>query len=273
MSGRTRYAKSGDLHIAYQVVGEGDSTVVDVPGWISARRARLGGAADAAFLRRLSAFTRLVMLDRRGLGMSDPVPRVPTLEERMDDVRAVMDDAQIPRATLLGVSEGGAMCVLFAATYPERTSSLILLNTFARYMRDEAAPWGRSPETSACASSRPSSRSGAPARRPTSWRRAWPPAIRHSGSDSRGWSGWPRALAARACCSRSPSRSTSATSCRACASRHSSCTARATASSPSRARATWPRASRLRAWCRCPATTTSPSSGTPSRCWRRSSAS
>jgi pimeloyl-ACP methyl ester carboxylesterase/class 3 adenylate cyclase len=98
----------------------------------------------ATFMRRLASFSRLVLFDRRGCGMSDPVPRLPTLEERMDDVRAVMDDAGIERAHLLGVSEGGAMCALFAATYPERTHSLVLLNTFARYKYDESAPWGRS---------------------------------------------------------------------------------------------------------------------------------
>jgi pimeloyl-ACP methyl ester carboxylesterase/class 3 adenylate cyclase len=142
MSGRTRYAKSGDLHIAYQVVGENGPALVYVPGWMSHVEHLWEEPLHAAFLRRLAAFARVVMLDRRGLGMSDPLPRMPTLEERMDDVRAVMDDAQIPRASLLGVSEGGAMCALFAATYPERTGSLILLNTFARFMRDDAAPWG-----------------------------------------------------------------------------------------------------------------------------------
>jgi pimeloyl-ACP methyl ester carboxylesterase/class 3 adenylate cyclase len=144
MSGRTRYAKSGDLHIAYQMVGEGERALVYVPGWMSHVELVWEEPLHAAFMRRLAGFSRLLLIDRRGCGMSDPVSRLPTLEERMDDVRAVMDDAGIERASLLGVSEGGAMCALFAATYPERTTSLVLLNTFARYMRDEAAPWGRS---------------------------------------------------------------------------------------------------------------------------------
>lgn len=146
MSGRTRYAKSGDLHIAYQVHGEGDPALVYVPGWTSHVEHIWEEPLCAAFLRRLASFSRLVLLDRRGLGMSDPVPRLPNLEERMDDVRAVMDDAGIDRAVLVGVSEGGAMCALFAATYPERTHSLVLLNTFARFLRDADAPWGRSEE-------------------------------------------------------------------------------------------------------------------------------
>ena len=128
------------------MVGDGEPTLVYVPGWISHVEHVWEEPLHAAFLRRLSAFSRLVLIDRRGLGMSDPVPRMPTLEERMDDLRAVMDDAGIERAALLGVSEGGPMCMLFAASFPERCSSLALVNTFARFMRDEAAPWGRSEE-------------------------------------------------------------------------------------------------------------------------------
>lgn len=146
MSGRTRYAKSGDLSIAYQVVGEGLPALVYVPGWISHVEHVWEEPLCAAFLRRLAGFSRLVILDRRGLGMSDPVPHMPTLEERMDDVRVVMDAAGIERAALLGVSEGGPMCMLFAASFPERCSSLVLCSTFARFLRDEAAPWGRTEE-------------------------------------------------------------------------------------------------------------------------------
>jgi len=149
MSGRTRYARSGELHIAYQVIGEGEQALVCVPGWISHVEHVWEEPLNAAFLRHLAAFSRLVLLDRRGLGMSDPVPHMPTLEERMDDVRAVMDDAGIERASLLGISEGGAMCALFAATFPERTGSLVLLNTFARFLRDAVAPWGRSEKQAA----------------------------------------------------------------------------------------------------------------------------
>jgi pimeloyl-ACP methyl ester carboxylesterase len=146
MSGRTRYAKSGEISIAYQVVGEGENALVYVPGWISHVEHMWEEPLAAAFLRRLAGFSRLVLLDRRGLGMSDPVPRMPTLEERMDDVRAVMDDAGIERAALLGVSEGGPMCMLFAASFPERCTSLALVNTFARLLRDETTPWGSSEE-------------------------------------------------------------------------------------------------------------------------------
>jgi pimeloyl-ACP methyl ester carboxylesterase len=144
LSGRTRYAKSGDVHIAYQVVGEGDTALVYVPGWVSHVEYIWEEPLCAAFLRRLASFSRLVLLDRRGVGMSDPVPRMPNLEERMDDVRAVMDAAGIERASLLGVSEGGPMCMLFAASFPERCTSLALVNTFARFRHDENAPWGRS---------------------------------------------------------------------------------------------------------------------------------
>ncbi|HVN37084.1 MAG TPA: adenylate/guanylate cyclase domain-containing protein [Myxococcota bacterium] len=146
MSGQTRYAKSGDLHIAYQVVGEGDTALLYVPGWVSHVESIWEEPLCAAFLRRLASFSRLVLLDRRGVGMSDPVPRMPTLEERMDDVRAVMDAAGIERASLLGVSEGGPMCMLFAASFPERCASLGLVNTFARFRQDEATPWGRTQE-------------------------------------------------------------------------------------------------------------------------------
>jgi pimeloyl-ACP methyl ester carboxylesterase len=142
MSGRTRYAKSGDLSIAYQVVGEGETPLVYVPGWISHVELVWEEPLCAAFLRRLASFSRLVLLDRRGVGLSDPVAHMPTLEERMDDVRAVMDDAGIERAALLGVSEGGPMCMLFAASFPERCTSLALVNTFARMLSDETTPWG-----------------------------------------------------------------------------------------------------------------------------------
>jgi len=116
MSPETRYAKSGDVNIAYQVVGEGPLDLVLVPGWVSHVERVWEDPTFAAFLRRLASFSRLILLDRRGTGLSDRVSRLPTLEERMDDVRAVMDAAGSERAALFGISEGGPMCMLFAAT-------------------------------------------------------------------------------------------------------------------------------------------------------------
>jgi pimeloyl-ACP methyl ester carboxylesterase len=127
----TRYAKSGDVNIAYQVVGEGPLDLVLVPGWVSHVEYAWEEPSLAAFLRRLASFSRLIFLDRRGTGLSDRVSALPTLEERMDDVRAVMDAAGSDRAALFGISEGGPMCSLFAATYPERSAALVLYGTIA----------------------------------------------------------------------------------------------------------------------------------------------
>ncbi len=124
----TRYAKSGDVNIAYQVVGDGPFDLVWVPGWVSHLEHAWEEPSYARFLHRLASFSRLIRLDKRGTGLSDSVSpaKLPTLEQRMDDVRAVMDAAGSERAALMGVSEGGSMCALFAATYPERTSALVL---------------------------------------------------------------------------------------------------------------------------------------------------
>jgi pimeloyl-ACP methyl ester carboxylesterase len=138
----TRYAKSGGVYIAFQVVGDGPHDLVLVPGWISHVEYAWEEPRYRAFLERLAGFSRLILLDRRGTGLSDRVADPPTLEERMDDVRAVMDAAGTERATLLGLSEGGPMCMLFAATYPERTSSLILYGTFARALAGPDWPHG-----------------------------------------------------------------------------------------------------------------------------------
>ncbi len=131
---RTRYAKSGQVHIAFQVLGEGPLDVVFVPGWISHLELRWEHPGTTRMLRRLASFSRLILFDKRGTGLSDPVPihQLPTLEERMDDVRAVMDAAGSARAALMGISEGGPMNLLFAATYPERTRALVLIASFAR---------------------------------------------------------------------------------------------------------------------------------------------
>ena len=138
----TKYARCGDVHIAYQVVGEGSHDLVLVPGWVSHIEYAWDEPSYAHFLRRLASFTRLILLDRRGTGLSDRVADLPTLEQRMDDVRAVMDAAGSERATLWGISESGPMCLLFAATYPARTSALILYGTFARLLRTADYPIG-----------------------------------------------------------------------------------------------------------------------------------
>jgi pimeloyl-ACP methyl ester carboxylesterase len=130
----TMYAKSGDVHIAYQIVGDGPVDLVVVPGWTSNVEARWQFPLAAAFYERLASFCRFVIFDKRGTGMSDPVSinDLPTLEQRMEDVRAVMDAVGFKRAVLFGFSEGGPMSLLFAATYPERTTALILHGTFAK---------------------------------------------------------------------------------------------------------------------------------------------
>jgi pimeloyl-ACP methyl ester carboxylesterase len=145
---KTRYAKSGDINVAYQVVGDGPRDLVYVPGWISNIEVMWEEPSMARVLNRLASFSRLILFDKRGTGMSDPVAidAMPTLEERMDDVRAVMDAVDSERATLLGHSEGGNMCILFAATYPERTEGLILVSSYAKRIRSEDYPWAPSGE-------------------------------------------------------------------------------------------------------------------------------
>jgi pimeloyl-ACP methyl ester carboxylesterase len=139
----TQYTKSGDLNIAYQVVGEGPFDLVYVPGWVSNIELMWEHPKAKRFLDRLASFSRLILFDKRGTGMSDRVPTeaLPTLEERMDDVRAVLDAIGSETAALLGHSEGGSMSLLFAATYPERTRALALVGVFARRIRSEDYPW------------------------------------------------------------------------------------------------------------------------------------
>src|SRR5215204_5530275 len=129
----THYAKSGEVRIAYQVFGEGAFDLVYVPGFISNIDLFWDHPAMAHFLARLGAFCRVIIFDKRGTGLSDRTGSVPTLEERMDDVRAVMDAAGSERAAVFGVSEGGAMSMLFAATYPARTQALVLCGTYAHF--------------------------------------------------------------------------------------------------------------------------------------------
>jgi pimeloyl-ACP methyl ester carboxylesterase len=122
----TRYTRSGDLNIAYQVVGDGPLDLVYVPGWISNVELNWDEPSHAHVLERLARFSRPILFDKRGTGLSDPVPldRLPPLEERMDDVRAVLDAVGSWQTAVFGFSEGGLMSVLFAATYPERVTAL-----------------------------------------------------------------------------------------------------------------------------------------------------
>jgi pimeloyl-ACP methyl ester carboxylesterase len=140
---KTQYTRSGDLHIAYQVVGEGQVDLVYVPGWVSHVELAWEEPTLARFLRRLASFSRLIMFDKRGTGLSDRVPndRLPTLEERIDDLRAVMDAVGSERASVFGVSEGGNLSAFFAATYPERTKALVLFGTFAKRIWSSDYPW------------------------------------------------------------------------------------------------------------------------------------
>jgi pimeloyl-ACP methyl ester carboxylesterase len=145
------YARNGSVRIAYRVLGEGDTTLVWLPGWFS----NVDLWDDPAmpfqdFVESLAAGIRLVMWDKRGTGLSDPVTHVPPLDERMTDLQAVMDAVGVETAALFGVSEGGPMSVLFAATYPERVQSLALYGTMARFTPElPDHPWGWTPAQSA----------------------------------------------------------------------------------------------------------------------------
>ncbi|MEO8546521.1 MAG: adenylate/guanylate cyclase domain-containing protein [Burkholderiaceae bacterium] len=140
----TRYVKSGDVHIAYQVIGSGPVDLVLVPGWVSNIECFWDDPACAKFLRALTSFARLIVFDKRGTGLSDRVTHMPTLETRMDDLRAVMGAVGSERAVLCGYSEGGPMCALFAATYPTRTVGLIMIGSFPNRLISADSPWGRS---------------------------------------------------------------------------------------------------------------------------------
>jgi class 3 adenylate cyclase len=131
------------VNIAYQVLGDGPLDLLYVPGWVSNVEFMWNYEPFAHFLRRLSSFSRLILFDKRGTGLSDHVPtdQLPTLEQRMDDVRAVLDAVASERAALFGHSEGGNMCLLFAATYPKRVSALALLAIYAKRLRSDDYPW------------------------------------------------------------------------------------------------------------------------------------
>jgi pimeloyl-ACP methyl ester carboxylesterase/class 3 adenylate cyclase len=141
-----QYAKSGDVNIAYQVTGEGPFDLVFVPGYVTHLELHWAIPSFAPFLERLSSFSRLIRFDKRGTGMSDRVSGAPTLETRMDDVRAVMDAVGSRRAAFYGLSEGAAMALLFAATYPERVAALAVRSAFPRRMWAPDYPWGQTEE-------------------------------------------------------------------------------------------------------------------------------
>jgi len=148
MPPQTRYARSGKVNIAYQVVGEGPLDLVYVPGWVSHVELAWEDPDRAKFLNRLASFSRLIIFDKRGTGLSDRVAddQLPSLEVRMDDLRAVMDAVGSQRAALFGFSEGGNLSMLFAATYPERTVALVTYGCFAKRIWSPDYPWAPTPE-------------------------------------------------------------------------------------------------------------------------------
>ena len=133
MAAVTRYAKSGDIHIAYQVFGDGPVDLVFVPGFVSHIENYWDEPHFARWLERLGNHARVIIFDKRGTGLSDRVSQLPGLDQRMDDVRAVMDAVGLERAALMGISEGGPMAMMFAATHPDRCQALVLYGTFARF--------------------------------------------------------------------------------------------------------------------------------------------
>lgn len=139
-----RYTCSGDINIAYQVFGDGAFDLVFVMGWVSHLEWFWKEPSFARFLRRLGTIARVILFDKRGTGLSDRVPvhQLPTLEQRMDDVRAVMDAVDSQQAVLCGISEGGPLCTLFAATYPQKTIALMMIGSYARRLWAVDYPWG-----------------------------------------------------------------------------------------------------------------------------------
>ena len=142
MAPETQYARSGDINIAYQVSGDGPFDIVWVPGATSHVEEAWEVPAIRAVIERVDSFARLIHFDKRGTGLSDAAEAGTPLEVRMDDVRAVMDAAGSQRAALVGVSEGAPMSALFAATYPDRTSALVLHGAEPRTMWAHDYPWG-----------------------------------------------------------------------------------------------------------------------------------
>jgi pimeloyl-ACP methyl ester carboxylesterase/DNA-binding CsgD family transcriptional regulator len=141
---QTLYAKSGDVSVAYQVIGEGPIDLVLVPGFVSHVELAWEDPNLARVLTRLASFSRLIIFDKRGTGMSDPMTAAPSMEARMDDIRAVMDAAGSPRAALFGISDGGSLSLLFARHHRDRTRALILYGSWARRTAAPDYPWGPS---------------------------------------------------------------------------------------------------------------------------------
>jgi pimeloyl-ACP methyl ester carboxylesterase len=139
-----RYAKSGDVSIAYSVVGEGPFDVVFVTGWVFSALEYAWEGPPGDFFRKLASFSRLIVLDKRGTGLSDRIAGVADLETRMDDIRAVLEAVGSRRAALIGVSEGGPMTLLFAATYPEKTAAVVLYGCGVSFVRTQDYPWAHS---------------------------------------------------------------------------------------------------------------------------------
>lgn len=147
MRPRTQYARSGDVHIAYQVFGEGPD-LLWIPGWVSQVEHWWDHPRPASFIRRLGSFARVILFDKRGTGMSDRTAGVPSLDERLDDMRAVLGAAGSNRPSLLGITfEGSVLASLWAATYPAIISRLILYGATAKMTQSDDYPWGRPPES------------------------------------------------------------------------------------------------------------------------------
>jgi pimeloyl-ACP methyl ester carboxylesterase len=146
VSPETRYAKSGDVHIAYQVVGDGPIDLVLIPGLFTHVEHQWDEPSFARFLDRLASFSRLIVFDARGAGLSDQAPELPPMEEQVDDLIAVLDAVGSSSAAILGLSQAGPMAILFAASYPERTRAIVLYGSYASPRQREGYPWGRSPE-------------------------------------------------------------------------------------------------------------------------------
>ena len=220
MQAETRYVASGDVHIAYQVVGEGPLDVVFVPPWLSHVEHLWQEPRLARFLSGLTAFARLILFDRRGTGLSDGTGGASTLDEQIDDVRAVLDAVGSENPALLSVAEGGAMATLFAATHPDLVRALVLYTPMAAAgqragLRVGGFPGGARRDAYGRSSSR-----GDAGRTSTDSLRA-PPVTSSCGAGSRPSNGSRWAPAPRRRISRWSARSTCATSCRASSARRS----------------------------------------------------
>jgi len=146
MTPETRYAKSGDVHIAYQVVGEGAIDVVLIPGLFTHVEHQWDEPSFARFLGRLASFSRLIVFDARGAGLSDQAPELPPMEQQVDDLLAVLDAVGSSSAAIFGISQAGPMAILFAASHPDRTRAIVLYGTYASPRRHAGYPFGRSTE-------------------------------------------------------------------------------------------------------------------------------